>query len=413
MLTDGGGGGGTGSMSVKIDHAALAGAIETMSELASSIDSQRNRVSTGTPVATPSMGQLAPHSAWLRDQEPYLQGLHDIALLLATQGGSATASFSVGTEIEDIKELLGQTLADNAGMGNPNDPEASEAYLELFERWQFDPATMASFQGTLGPEGTLRTLSMWADAPADAANGDPPSDVQAALVAAMRRSLVTANEPGGFTPTESIDFAHGLVDAATIDPDDYYGRGPYNPSGALTYLLYDQTFSDRFITTIADDLDQYERQDNEGASGLWSNRPEQDVFFGDYMELGTYDPYAGNMDPMTGVMSAMSHNPEAALEWFQNDDVEDDESTRAQYYIQERNWDRDAYKSITQVLDAATTDPALLDGTDQQQHDAAELASATVEFLSRRNNADELPEIIAGGPSTAPPRTSRTSSAPT
>ena len=268
---------------------------------------------TGSPPALrcrPRAWASSPRTpAWLRDQEPYLQGLHDIALLLATEGGSATATFTVGTEIEDIKELLGETLADNAGMGNPNDPEASEAYLELFRRWQFDPATMASFQGSLGPEGTLRTLSMWADAPADAANGEPPSDVQAALVAAMRQSLVTANEPGGFTPTESVDFAHGLTAAATIDPDDYYGRGPYNPSGALTYLLYDQEFSDRFISTIADDLDDYERQDNDGASGLWSGRPEQDVFFGDYMDHGTYDVYSGNMDPMTGVMSAMSHNP--------------------------------------------------------------------------------------------------------
>jgi hypothetical protein len=104
MVTDsGGGGGGTGSMSVKIDHAVLAGAIEKLSTLASSIDSQRNRVDSGTPVPTPSMGRLAPHSAWLRDQGPYLQGLHDIALLLATEGGTTTATFSVGTDIDDIK----------------------------------------------------------------------------------------------------------------------------------------------------------------------------------------------------------------------------------------------------------------------------------------------------------------------
>lgn len=380
------------SMSVKIDHVALKGAIDTLSSLAGRVETQRNLVQNGTPVATPSLGTLAPHVAWMKDQAPYLQGLHDIALLLATEGGS-TASFTVGTDVKDIKKMLGETLADQAGKGNPNFPEDQEKYAELFERWQFDPATMAAFQNKLGPEGTLRTLSMWADSPADQPNGEPPSDTQAALVAAMRRSLVTANEAGGFTQAESESFAHGLVDAATVDPESYYGRGPYNPSGALNYLLYDQKFNDTFITTVADDLDQYERQDNDGASGLWGNRPDQDVRFSDYMDWGTDATY-NNADPMTGVMSALSHNPEAALNWFQNDDNGEGESTRAEYYIRERNWDSDAYKGITQVLDAATTDDALLNGTAQEQHDAAELASATVEFLSRRDNADDLPEIM-------------------
>jgi hypothetical protein len=395
MLTDGGGGG--GGMSVKIDHAALAGAISSLSSLASSIDSQRARVESGTPVPTPSMGQLAPHSAWMKDQEPYLQGLHDIAVLLATHGGTV-ASFSVGTDINDIKQMLGETLADNVEMGNPNDKDASAKYLELFQRWQLDPATMASFQNTLGPENTLRTLSAWADAPADQANGEPPSDVQAALVAAMRQSLVTANKPGGFTDSESADFAHGLVDAATIDPDDYYGRGPYNPSGALNYLLYDQHFNDTFIKTVAEDLDQYERQDNDGHSGLWSNRPEQDLDFGDYMEPGTSDPYSGNMDPMTGLMSAMSHNPSVALDFFSEDDAEDGQTARAEYYIKERNWDRDNYNGISQVLDAATTDESLIHATgpdaEQIQQKAAMLASETVYYFNDRDNKGDLPEIL-------------------
>ncbi len=222
--------------------------------------------------------------------------------------------------------------------------------------------------------------------------------MQAALVAAMRQSLVTANEPGGFTPTESVDFAHGLVAAATIDPDDYYGRGPYNPSGALTYLLYDQKFSDRFISTIADDLDEYERQDNDGASGLWSSRPEQDVFFGDYMENGTYDIYSGNMDPMTGVMSAMSHNPSVALEFFSNDDATDDQTPRSEYYIRERNWDRDNYNGIAAALNAATTDESLIHATGRDaqeiQQQAAMLASETVFYFNERDNKDDLPEIL-------------------
>jgi hypothetical protein len=383
-----------GDMSVKIDHAALAGAITSLSSLAASIETQRGRVESGTPVPTPSMGTLAPHAAWMKDQEPYLQGLHDIAVLLATHGGTV-ASFTVGTGVGDIKQMLGETLADNVGKGNPNDPEASKAYLELFQRWQFDPATMAAFQNTLGPENTLRTLSQWAEPPVDHALGDPPSDTQQSLVAAMRQSLVTANQPGGFSEAESAAFAHGLVAAATVPVEDYYGRGPYNPSGALNYLLYDQKFNDTFISTVATDLDKYERIDNKGASGLWSNRPDQGVSFDDYMAPGTTDPYAGNADPMTGLMSAMSHNPSTALDFF-SDDAGD--PPRSEYYIKERNWDRDNYNGIAQVLDAATTDDSLIHATgpdaEATQQKAAMLASQTVFYFNERDNKDDLPDIL-------------------
>lgn len=397
MVKPSDGGGGGGGMSVKIDQTALASAISKLSTLASSIESQRNSVTAGTPISLPSLssGTIGQAAVWLKDQKPMLQGLHDIAVLLAEKGSTVASFYVSGTGTPDIKAMLGQTLAKQAGMGNPNFKDDQKKYLEIFAQWQYDPATMAAFQSTLGPEGTLRTLSMWAAAPADRATGDAPNEVQAALVKAMKQSLVTANQPGGFSAAESEAFAHGLVDAATVDGDSYYGRGPYNPSGALNYLLYDSTFNDTFIKTIGDDLDAYERVDHKGASGLWANRPEQGVQFGDYMSYGHYDPYAGNMDPMTGLMTAMSHNPRVALDWFNNDAGD---PPRSEYYIKERNWGRDDYNGITQVLDAATTDPSILDGTKEEQNRAALLASKTVNYLSERNNADDLPEIMSRFP---------------
>ncbi|MEO7351254.1 MAG: DUF6571 family protein, partial [Marmoricola sp.] len=382
-------------MSVTIDHPTLKGAIDKLTTLANSIDSQRSALTSGTPISLPSLseGTLGQTSAWLRDQEPMLQGLHDIALLL-TEKGATVASFVVGSATTDIKKLLGETLADKAEMGNPNFPEDQAKYLEIFQRWEYDPGTMSSFQTALGPEGTLRTLSMWAEAPADRATGDAPNETQTDLVEAMKQSLVSANQPGGFTDTQSVDFAHGLVAAATIDSEDYYGRGPYNPSGALNYLLYDSTFNDKFIGTVAADLDQYERQDNDGHSGLWSNRPDQGVAFGDYMDYGHHDPYSGNMDPMTGLMTAMSHNPAVALDFFADDDAGDGETPRSEYYIKDRNWDRDDYNGISQVLDAATTDESIINGSPEDQQKAAMLASQTVHYFSERDNKDDLPEIL-------------------
>lgn len=386
-------------MSVKIDHTALSTAIEELTSLASAVESRRNAVIGGTPIALPSLsgGSLTRTTAWLEEQQPLLQGLHDIALLLAEKG-STVASFTVGTRIQDVQELLGETLADQAGMANPNFPEDQEKYLEIFANWQFDPATMAAFHHSLGPEGTLRMLSMWAEAPANRPIGEMPSEIQADLVAAMKRSLVTANQDGGFTRAESEAFAHGLVEAATIPVEDYYGRGPYNPSGALNYLLHDSRFNDTFIKTIAEDLDQYERQDSNGAGqDLWSQRPDQGVRFGDYLPWGSTNPYEGNSDPMTGLMSAMSHNPRVALEFFSDNDDDGQaggEPSRAYYYLHERDWDHDSFDGITQVINAATTDDSIIRGSAADQRDAALLASKTVHYLSGRDDFEDVTEAL-------------------
>lgn len=397
---DGGGGGGGGGMSVSIDHPTLKGAIDGLTGLAGRIESQRNVVRNGTPVSQPSLsdGTLGLTVQWLGDQEPMLQGLHDIAVLLS-ETGSTVASFFVGTGTTDIKELLGQTLAAQVQKGSPYEQVGQEDYLAILQKWQYDPATMAAFQTALGPEGTLRALSDWGQRDITRPGSEQPTDAQTALVEAMKQSLETANETGGFTEAQSTEFAHGLVAAATIPGEDYYGRGAYNPSGALTYLLYDGTFNDTFIKTVAEDLDQYERQDNDGTTGLWGRRPVQEVDFGKFMEYGTSrNSPSDNSDPMTGLMTAMSHNPAVALDFFSDDDAGDGETPRAQYYIKERNWDRDSYHGITQVLDAATTDPSVFDGTPEQQQHAAELASETVELFSERKNKDDLPGILSRDP---------------
>jgi hypothetical protein len=50
-----GGGGAYDGMSVKIDHASLRGAIDKLSTLANSIESQRNAVTSGTPISLPPL----------------------------------------------------------------------------------------------------------------------------------------------------------------------------------------------------------------------------------------------------------------------------------------------------------------------------------------------------------------------
>lgn len=377
-------------MKVTINYEKLTDAATKLGELASAIDSQRNTANSRTPIGLPTLGHspLGPKAAWMRDQKPMLQGLADIALLLDTDG-NGSSEFAVGNDIEDIREMLGETLAERGREVQPFDPEGYEAYLEVFSRWSTDETVTSSFHQTLGPEGTLRLLTQWAD---DDAGAGLDIEVQQRLLDQMRTSLETATQAANF-PAE--DFARGLVEQATIDPEELVGNGIYNPSGALAFLLYDGRFSKPFLETVAHDLDEYERVEMKGAPGLWGNRPDQGVDFSGFMPFGSgASPYE-NLDPMTSLMTALENDPQTALEFFSDTSAPEGVDSRALYYIRERTWDADGYQAISGVLDAATTHPDLIgDPTSDTAHDAAVLASRTVEYLSQRENINDLPEII-------------------
>jgi hypothetical protein len=121
------------------------------------------------------------------------------------------------------------------------------------------------------------------------------------------------------------------------------------------------------------------------------------VPFDDYLDWGASNPYEGNADPMTGLMSALSHSPQAALDFFSDNDDDGKpggELSRAYYYIHERDWEQDSFDSISQVLDAATTDESLIHGSREQQERAALLASKTVDYLSTREDQKEIAEAL-------------------
>ena len=380
--------------SVTIDHNKLDSAITKVSTLSSAVDRHRNNVLFKSPVDHPELSALSSVPTWLDGEKPMLQGLRDIAYLLATES-NPVVTFDVGSSLHDVEELLGKTLADKARSTSPYDEEGAERFVEILGRWSSDPQVMSEMFGTLGPEETLAVTSTWATEIDNHVSTDP-TEQQRNVLRFLKNGLQSATQDGGWSDYESGQFAEGLVEAATGDPEDTMrDRINYNPAGALTYLLYDGRFSDAFVETMADELDEYERQDNEGASGLWGSRPENGVDFGLYMDWGTDVGGLGNLDPMTGLMSAMSHNPKVALDFFSD---EDGDPPRSQYYIKERNWNGDNYNGVLAALDAATTDDDILDGSEDDQHRAATLASATVEYLSERGNADDLPEILSRFP---------------
>lgn len=379
-------------MQVTIDHKILGTAIKDLTTLVNNVSGAKTVAESGTPVSLPSLKPLTRKTQWMNDQHPMLQGLHDIAVLMADKG-STVSSFEVGNTTRDIEKLLGEKLAEKGReIHAPADDEESKAYIAMLQSWSHDPATMAAFQLELGPEGSLRLMSQWAR------NYDDPwdhnySEQQSQLMALMQQSLETATLPGGFSTQEERDFAHGLVDAATVDSEDLMGRGAYNPSGALAFLLRDGHFGDEFIETTLGDLDQYERQDNNGASGLWGNRWNEPDF-SRFMPFGDANT-TNNLDPLASAFSAVANNPEVALSFFADDDGD---PPRAEYYIKERNWDQDNFDGISAALDAATTDPDIIGGDEATRNAAAKLASQTVNYFSERKYVDDIPEMLARQP---------------
>ncbi len=219
-------------MHVTIDHAKLTSAATKLEELASRIDGQKSRATSGTPIGLPTLGAnpLGPKVLWMRDELPKLQGLAAIGLLLDTEG-NGQATFDVGNNVDDIRSMLGETLANKSSEVRPWNKEGYEEYANLFAEWTEDPTVMSSFYTTLGPEGTLRFMSNAAQDPQG--YGLKP-EVQQQLLDDLRDGLETATTADDF---DDVAFGHGLVDQATIDSEDLVGRGIYNPSGALAFLL--------------------------------------------------------------------------------------------------------------------------------------------------------------------------------
>lgn len=375
---------------VKIDIAKIGSAITAATNLADDVDQQRQRAAQASPISLPSLddGSLAKKTRWITDHLEDLTSRRDLAVLL-DKSGSGNAVYTVAADtISNVKEMLGQALADGAREVHPARTEEYRAYTEMMARWAQDPAVMSAMYQDLGPEGALRVLTT--------AAGDPQGyglthDEQQKLLDLLQDGLESATTDSGF-PKE--DYAHGLVEEATRNYEDYMGRGAYNPSGALAFLLTDGTFDRTFLRTVAEDLDQYERVEMNGATGLWGTRPDDGADFSSFTDWGSgYD----NLDPLTGLMSSLENDPALALEFFSDDDDPDKPgegvNSRAYYYLRERGWNQDGYDAVTGAVDAATTDPALTsDPQSQSAANAATLVSKFVDYMSERPNFSDIVE---------------------
>ncbi len=232
------GGGGSGSVSIDID--ALSAAHSSMTELASRIDSQRHRASSGCPVGLSSLADGSPVARaadWLTEQGPHIQTVLDLARLLDTEG-AGSVTYDGSGDFDDTETMLGEEMADRLGDIEINDIGDRERYQELADligRYQDNETVNTSMLRDLGPEGVTdainRLAAMTASPPT---NGywqgltppDNPADEQEALgnlqtsmAAALTGMLGKATNNGWFDEDEQEDWGGKLgeqVLASTI-----------------------------------------------------------------------------------------------------------------------------------------------------------------------------------------------------
>ncbi|SDU78302.1 hypothetical protein SAMN04489737_0417 [Arcanobacterium phocae] len=173
---------------------------------------------------------------------------------------------------------------------------------------------------------------------------------------------------------------------------------------AISWLLYDATLTSEFLTEFGDQLERYEHTHTTtttaGAGGVdWLWVKPTSTRFKVLFPARVRDAW---YDPATSFMSALAHNPQAALTFFTpttsenatggratgndgenetNTNTTDNKSVRQNYWFHDRSWGLDGYTAISAALDAAVT----------TQGQAGSLQAATLTTHAMKNFATIKP----------------------
>jgi len=331
---------------------------------------------------------------WARDELPSLR--RRLALAEALEGSNP--SWPKGkVELDDITDITsmdpdkaeqaGREAAEALKKGDKPDDELIAQIAEL----QNDPYFAAGFAGALDADeladvvirlGYQRTKQ---DGQHTQDEIDAQNEWYASLLNGMSTTVATATRNTGDLALPS-DYAQGWMDTikAEVPTSPYYdgGDGQVDRANALTVLLNTGRYGDDFLGDIAEQMYDYEREVGDERGKVWG--PKGSDISNQYG--GVYDADGVRFtDPMTGLMSALSHNPGVAADFFNPDSGGAQATDRAKYLIQERTWTADDFDSIAAALDSAATTYHSVDVSVYQQSQSAWIASATVRYLGQRD----------------------------
>lgn len=370
---------------VSIDVPVLRGVVTDLNDFATQSGTERAGVVDAAARAcagAPALYGLQTHRDTISEIADDLDARIELAILLNTNGSGppsldAPLTYELPPGRADTgdlaRQMLGEELAALSESIIDSDDPAEDWQVELLgtqlELWSSNDDVMTAFFSSLGPEGTVfLTTEMgyytWGGGDLDAAQK---------VVDQVRLGLETASS--AWEPTDAEQFGRDMVDAAVSPWDhDYDGSGT---TVALSLLMYDSNYSGEFLTGVADRIDEIERV--EGVEpGFWSQRSSMAYGMHGFFPEDAMD---AAFDPMASVFGSMADQPGVALDWW-------DDPDRQEYWIADRTWAHDDFKSLASVLNAASTHPSHIDPPFDRNGElrpeavaAAELASATINYL--------------------------------
>jgi len=373
---------------VKMDVGELRGVVSDLKSFWDKAMTEWTEVGNASSRALADTGTmstaLSTHLTALSDQWKDLQARIDLAVLVNTGDDghvpSGVLQYTLpGSDesLEAVKQALGKELAEYSRTDRARTDTDGQKVLDgLLDRYDDDQLIMSAFLDDLGPNGLFDLMTETAGY-----MGVDERDLRLSILEHLKHGLGTAD--AGWPPSRSSAYAKSLVDAAT-DPGDDYNDKWSDYSSALSFLLYDSSYSDAFLTAAADGIDAYERVASDGRPGLWMGRMMGPNKWGAYFPE---DAISASWDPSVSLMTALAHNADVSLDFFGEGGGHGKPTDREMYWIHDRTWSDDQFSALSGALDAATTDPGILrDPT--KAAEAATLASHSVNLLGHRPGID-------------------------
>ncbi len=377
---------------VEIDIEKIKSAITKAEDLTSNVNSQRAIARSSSPISLPSLGDdtLGKKSQWLTDHLEDLTMRRDLAILLDTEGtGGASYTVSVDSA-RNVRNLLATELATQIGdIDYDTESEDYERIMSVLGGWQDDPEMMAAMFTELGPDGTVAALNAISTNMGYGGTGD--AEMLTELATQMRTGLSSASNHPTFP---DVTFGEEIVRYSVVPLltdeerrafEDEFGGFSMNGANILTFLMEDTTYSDGFLLSAANQLDEFEQMAADGpmdATIWYGHNGHGPLPTGDGEFDGWYD------DPMAAVMHNLGEHPEVGLSFFTGPAA--DGWDRENYYFEKRDWRADGFGGITHALEAIGTSEANL------ENDPEATTRLVSSFFSQIADNDEFNPDNAG-----------------
>ncbi|MGC5361920.1 hypothetical protein ACPXCE_09565 [Streptomyces sp. DT24] len=332
-VTSTGGGGFTVTMNIHPDRAAKGHEVPEHSE--SDVTALRDEVQVILDSATESDNSAAEALRGLVDQTPY--GFSDASY---ADRDSAAAALKAAADMAELARKKGDDMT----------PEEFDMFNRTLSTYKNDPLFQEKFATTLGPRGTL---DFWADLTDVSDGGDLVRSRRDQLAEFQKNFSLTL---AGATQSDSPAMRAWEDDMVKLGGEQIKTRGTSVYGFQLmSNFMRVGDYDDRFLNDYGNALVATEKK-MKLPSHYWQN-----ALGGPGIPKLNFMGEEFGRDPMTGFMTALSNSPDAATDFFNTKEPQDN----AQYVLGRRDTFDDtpldhgdsnhAYEATGKALVAAAT----------------------------------------------------------